>query len=43
MKVGSAALAAVGLDVEDDQEDGWNQNEQKAGNEAEVVGFHGCW
>ena len=37
----SAALAAVGLDVENDQKDRRNQDEQEAGNETEVVGFHG--
>ena len=38
---GSTALTAIGLDVEDDQEDGRNQDEQEAGNETEIVGFHG--
>jgi len=37
----SAALAAAGLDVKDDQEHRRNQDEQEAGNEAEIVGFHG--
>lgn len=37
---GSALLAAVRLDVEDDQENGRDQHEQQAGHETEIVGFH---
>ena len=37
----SASLTAAGLDVENDQEHGRNQNEQQAGDKAEIVGFHG--
>ena len=36
-----SALLAVGLDVKNDQEDRRNQNEQKAGDKSEIVGFHG--
>ena len=39
----SALLSAVGLDVENQQKDPWNQDEQKAGDESEIVGFHGRW
>ena len=42
-----SALAAVGLNDQDDQEDGRHQNKQQAGHEAEIVGFHErertCW
>ena len=42
-----SALAAVGLNEQDDQEDGRHQNKQQAGHEAEIVGFHErertCW
>ena len=44
---GQSALAAVGLNEQDDQEDGRHQNKQQAGHEAEIVGFHErertCW
>ena len=44
---GESALAAVGLNEQDDQEDGRHQNKQQAGHEAEIVGFHErertCW
>ena len=36
----TSALAAVGLDVKNDQKDRWNQHEHQAGHEAEIVGFH---
>ena len=36
----ASALAAVGLDVKNDQKDRWNQHEHQAGHEAEIVGFH---
>ena len=39
----SALLLAVGLNVKNQQEDPWNQNEQEAGDESEIVGFHGRW
>lgn len=38
-----STLTAVGLDVKDDQKYRRNQNEQQAGYEAEIVGFHGYW
>jgi hypothetical protein len=34
-------LAAAGLDVKNDQENSRHQNKKKAGNETEIVGFHG--
>lgn len=37
----SAALTAVGLDEEDDQEHSGHQDEQQAGHKAEIIGFHG--
>ena len=36
----TSALAAVGLDVKNNQKDRWNQHEHQAGHEAEIVGFH---
>ncbi len=36
----ASALAAVGLNVKNDQKDRWNQHEHQAGHEAEIVGFH---
>ncbi len=35
-----SALAAAGLDVQNNQEHRRNQHEHQAGDEAEVVGFH---
>ena len=34
-------FTAVGLDEQDDQKNRRNQDEHEAGNEAEIVGFHG--
>ena len=35
-----SALLAVGLDIENDQEDRRYQDEQEAGDKSEIVGFH---
>ena len=36
-----SGLVVLRADVEHDQEDRRNQNEQEAGDESEIVGFHG--
>ena len=38
-----SGLVVLRADVEHDQEDRRNQDEQEAGDESEIVGFHGRW
>ena len=37
----NSSLAVLRADVEHDQEDRRNQNEEKTGDESEIIGFHG--
>ncbi len=38
-----SGLFVLRADVEHDQEDRRNQDEHEAGDESEIVGFHGRW
>ena len=38
-----SGLVVLRADVEHDQEDRRNQDEQEAGDESEIVGFHSRW